>query len=459
MDCRQCLILLFLNIPTSYTKTTICNCLYQEHTLDCSGLDDNLENCDHQVSNEDKEITTLILSNSTFALDTSIHRLLTIFNLNPNQIISLAIQDTNISSVSLTSLVNLEYLDLRNNKLSTLKEPVSAKIKKLFLSGNPWTCFVPENTENWTFSFLDHGMHMAWLIKSGWSRNWMDQEDTKCAKLKSIKSEQIKKHIKRNNKEKDKEGGFQLKKFLSLAHNTSRSCPGGCICGIAREQPLKLEPPYKHSLVCSGINLSKMPGDIPPHTIALDISNNRIQELEQLNSTAYKYLKKLNLSGNLINTFEGFQSTNFFLKHGRKRFKPLQGNEPILDLSHNSLTNLPYWLYSSQLHSMLYLLGNPWSCSCNLVKHFISFHHLNTHLLPDGDLLDCKDLRGTLTDLTMREECQPGETDPLLVVIGFEIILLLMIGIQFYRDWKMYYTTRKLPWISRNLPGWLTKGF
>ena len=65
---------------------------------------------------------------------------------------------------------------------------------------------------------------------------------------------------------------------------------------------------------------------------------------------------------------------------------------------------------------------------------------------------------GSLNDLKMREGCHEDQIDPFLVIIGVELFLLLSLGFQFYSDWKLYTTTRQLPWISDHLPGWLTKG-
>ena len=165
--------------------------------------------------------------------------------------------------------------------------------------------------------------------------------------------------------------------------------------------------------------------------------------------------------------FSAIQSTNytsFLSKFAGQKYTTIlysSENEPVLDLTHNNLSTIPTWLFASQLHSILYLFGNPWSwsCPCLQVLQFTSFHKKNTHLLPDGDFLACADMPGSLNDLTMREECHEEQIDPFLVIIGAELLLLLALGFQFYSDWKLYTTTPQLPWISEHLPGWLTKGY
>ena len=201
---------------------------------------------------------------------------------------------------------------------------------------------------------------------------------------------------------------------------------------------------------------------LPSHTIALDVSNNRIAGKPNiLSSPPYKQIRKLNISHNKISSFEGLRYTSFLSKFSGKKYTTIQyssENEPVLDLTHNNISTIATWLYSSQLHSKLYLIGNPWSCPCLQVLHFTSFHQKNTHLLPDGDFLACADIPGSLSDLTMREECHEEQMDPYIVIIAVELLLLLALGFQFYSDWKLYTTTRQLPWISEHLPGWLKKG-
>ena len=150
--------------------------------------------------------------------------------------------------ISVNFLANLEYLDLRNNELTVLKKLELPKLKHLFMSGNPWTCFIAEQPSNWTFSSLDHGQDMVWLLQPEWIENWIDQEDTFCDKQK-INSAQITKHLQRNDSPKLRTG-FSLQQFLLLSANTSVSCPASCNCGVAREPKMILKPPFKLSIVC-----------------------------------------------------------------------------------------------------------------------------------------------------------------------------------------------------------------
>ena len=171
---------------------------------------------------------------------------------------------------------------------------------------------------------------------------------------------------------------YFLRQFLLLSHNNAVSCPDSCKCGVAREPNIILKPPFKLSIVCKGLNLTELPSTLPVHTIALDVSNNRISgKLDALTSPRYKHIRKLNISHNKISSFEGLRYTSFLSKSAGQKYTRLlysSENEPVLDLTHNNLSTIPTWLYASQLHSKLFLIGNPWSCPCAQFLHFTSFH-------------------------------------------------------------------------------------
>ena len=120
----------------------VCNCIYKERTLKFSNLEVTENICKHSSIQESDDITSLSISNSTIGQDTSLSNLLSSLNLLPSQIRRLSITNTDISSISVNFLANLEYLDLRNNQLAVLKKLELPKLKQLYLSGNPWTCFI-----------------------------------------------------------------------------------------------------------------------------------------------------------------------------------------------------------------------------------------------------------------------------------------------------------------------------
>jgi hypothetical protein len=239
---------------------------------------------------------------------------------------------------------------------------------------------------------------MAWLLLPEWIEKWIDHEDTFCDKQK-INSAQITMHLQRNVSPKLSEG-FPLQQFMFLSPNTSVSGPANCKCGVAREPNMILKPPFKLSIFCKCLNLTELPSTLPAHTIALDVSSNRIAgKLDVLSSLHYKQIRKLNISYNTISSIEGLRYTSFLSKSSGKKYLTIlysSENEPVLDLTHNNLSTIPTWLYASQLHSKLYLFGNPWSCPCLQVLQFTSFHKKNTHLLPDGDFLACADMPGSI---------------------------------------------------------------
>ena len=211
--------------------------------------------------------------------------------------------------------------------------------------------------------------------------------------------------------------------------------------------------------------MTELPSNLPSNTIALDMSNNMLEDnLEVLTSSNYKQIRKLNMSNNQLNSLEVFRYSTFLFKSRTKEPNKCQNCQiwsqettklSILDLRQNNLSVFPSWLYSSQLQSRLYLSSNPWLCPCAQALQFTSFYQKNSDFLPDGGSLACMDMPCRLTDLSIREDCKTEKINPYVVIIGVELFLFVVLGCQFYKDWKMYKTTRQLPWISRHLPRWL----
>ena len=117
----------------------------------------NIESCVNLVTDSD-EVTSIHIdgdnddddeAGGVFDLD-NVGKLL---NLSVTEIRTLLIRNTWMTQIQLSTLSNLQHLDLRDNKLSLMSKP-SSTIKSLKLSGNPWKCFNPNDpsASSWTYS-------------------------------------------------------------------------------------------------------------------------------------------------------------------------------------------------------------------------------------------------------------------------------------------------------------------
>ncbi|ETE59180.1 Leucine-rich repeat-containing protein 17, partial [Ophiophagus hannah] len=122
------------------------------------------------------------------------------------------------------------------------------------------------------------------------------------------------------------------------------------------------------TLDCRRKDLRKVPSSIPPDTVKLDVSNNKINVLRPKEFEEIDDLKVLNLSSNgLVHidpaTFAGLI------------------NLEELDLSNNFLQNIEYGVLEHLYFlKILRLKDNPWRCDYNI--HYLFYwlkHHYNVH--------------------------------------------------------------------------------
>ena len=71
-----------------------------------------------------------------------------------SKVTALRVSNTSVSSLQISSLTNLEDLDVRDNKLITMSPITRSGIKTLRMSGNPWPCVLEqeEDVNSWTYS-------------------------------------------------------------------------------------------------------------------------------------------------------------------------------------------------------------------------------------------------------------------------------------------------------------------
>uniref|UniRef100_A0A5F9DL33 Leucine rich repeat containing 17 n=1 Tax=Oryctolagus cuniculus TaxID=9986 RepID=A0A5F9DL33_RABIT len=129
------------------------------------------------------------------------------------------------------------------------------------------------------------------------------------------------------------------------------------------------------TLDCKRKELKKVPNNIPPDIVKLDLSYNKIKQLRPKEFEDVHELKKLNLSSNGIEFID--PAAFLGLTHLEE-----------LDLSNNNLQNFDYGVLEDLYFLKLLWLGdNPWRCDYNI--HYLYYwlkHHYN--VLYNG--LECK---------------------------------------------------------------------
>ncbi|XP_061438080.1 leucine-rich repeat-containing protein 17 [Rhineura floridana] len=154
------------------------------------------------------------------------------------------------------------------------------------------------------------------------------------------------------------------------------------------------------TLDCRKKELNKVPVNIPPDVVKLDLSNNKIKQLQSKEFEDINELKVLNLSSNGIVHIDpaAFVGLN---------------NLEELDLSNNSLQNFEYGVLEDLYFlKILWLRGNPWKCDYNI--HYL-FYWLKHHYSVHYNGLECKkpeEYKGWFVGKYIRsyyEECPKGK--------------------------------------------------
>ncbi|XP_053114461.1 leucine-rich repeat-containing protein 17 [Hemicordylus capensis] len=262
---------------------------------------------------------------------------------------SLDLQQNEISKIedqAFFGLNKLTTLLLQHNQVKMLSEEVfiyMPLLSYLRLYDNPWHCNCQMETLI-TMLQLPRNRNLGNYAKC------VFPEELKGQKLKQIKAE-------------------------PLCSDEERQDPNG----LAVPKPEATRPEFDSSLChifvfpvqtldCRKKELKKVPGNIPPDVVKLDLSNNKIKQLRPKEFEDINELKVLNLSSNGIITIDPAAFAGLI-------------NLEELDLSNNSLQNIEYGVLEHLYFlKILWLRENPWRCDYNI--HYLFYwlkHHYNVH--------------------------------------------------------------------------------
>ncbi|GLH12021.1 hypothetical protein R5R35_014037 [Gryllus longicercus] len=362
---------------------------------------------------------------------------------------SLTITNGNIKHISFTGKFHeMKCLNLSNNGLNnvTIKNDSMPNLRILDISKNNLS-YLPESDvmvdikHNFTLDIsgnnrIDCNNVKELIDKKKKSLEFRNRNITVCSALKDFH-------------------WFQSAVTISLSHLEDvldRQCAEtvgrhGCRCIIHRYIPRVNETILIALLVnCSNLQLKSLPSQLPPNTVALDVSNNNITSLEQMKDSSYSSISMFKASNNCISSIAVLEGTSFI------------SNFSILDLRRNNLSSVPTYFLSNSfdrnMYSRVYLGGNKLICDCNTAQSLKIWLMLNKPYIQDYKEVGCRNIQKPVIELEQHEVCvtQRNWTDYIYYIIAGEVTLLIFLVSKVSYDYWVFKTAGYLPWPASKLP-------
>lgn len=267
---------------------------------------------------------------------------------------SLDLQQNEISKIENMAFFGLKQLTtllLQHNRIKVLSEEVFIAMPGLYylrLHDNPWNCTCQMESLI-TMLQVPRNRNLGNYAKCAYPQGLKDQ------KLKMVRPEPLC---------LEEEG---VPRPILAATKPTTPAVDSSICHIFLFPVLTLD--------CKRKELQRVPDDIPPDIVKLDLSNNVIKQLQSKEFEEFHSLKVLNLSNNGLDAIDPAAFSGLVNLHE-------------LDLSNNNLYNFQYGVLEDLYFlRQLWLRDNPWKCDYHI--HYL-FYWLKHHYTVNYNGLECR---------------------------------------------------------------------
>lgn len=237
----------------------------------------------------------------------------------------------------------------------------------------------------------------------------------------------------------------QMNKFLDSWKDCSN-----CSCNPYGVDIVPGKPPTLTIIVdCSFKQLISLPEKLPPNTISLNVSFNKITSLKQMSlDSSYKNIRELDADNNKIESILGLEGTQFLDQFTK------------LSLRNNSIRSIPTYMLSNTFERAtisrdLLLSYNKLYCDCNAAQVLKVWLLSKKNLISDYNKITCDNLPVRIIDLDVSEMCQNHEQEWInyvYLIICFEVFLLVSLFCKVTYDYCVFKRTGYLPWPANKLP-------
>ncbi|XP_034239968.1 protein halfway [Thrips palmi] len=240
---------------------------------------------------------------------------------------------------------------------------------------------------------------------------------------------------------------------LMVLNKLEQECPRGesepCICRTAMlDMILKKTPKYSFSVDCSNKRLTKLPATLPKNTISLNISSNKISDLQELSINAnYESIREFFADDNQITSITALEGSTFI------------ENFVILSLRSNNITSLPTYMLSNVFNrnwdEKIVRLGlNRFKCDCSTAQSTKMWLNANYKHIPDYNEVLCENMREKVFELDQYKVCtvQSDWTDYVYYLVAAEVMLLILLISKVSYDYWVFKTAGYLPWPASKMP-------
>ncbi|XP_027198476.2 protein singed wings 2-like [Dermatophagoides pteronyssinus] len=384
IQCDENIVIPFLDQLETNTQTNQQHYKLESLTIKQSGL---TEINNDLAKHFGKSLRMLsLMGNQLTTFDTNY--MTTIINFTNTQLTEIDLSNNRLNRINLSQFTSLRSINISQNNLSTLapsdlnramidsleKMDNEKALLDLSIGNNPWNC---DQRIDWLVDLISE------IVEKNGRLYFFESSDGN-----SVKDKNRVDLFRTNEPECNQPDRAKMFPFSVWKSVKESDICQTCSCCLTNKHA---KAGYRYlSVNCSGRNLESLPNRLPKNTKVLDLSGNRIRNLNPLSKyhhgelSKWAQLSRIILSNNLLESLDGLESIRSII---------------YLDISGNLLTEIPYHIVNKVLSSKkmdkLQIGNNPYVCDCNTVK-FQKWLHNYYRIIMDIEQIRCGELRPEL---------------------------------------------------------------